>query len=206
MLTSSIKSLFNFEVQSIRDNKEKALIFCHNQVHEISSKWKNGLLKAQLNVSDIRQKCGEEKPLFIHTHMLHPSDPSDEDFEGYDTDIFNGFCVAGIEGVQCYDNEKKQTFQKDWREEMAKQFSRFGMHWKGRNLFCDHIGKDYYCELNGNQNSQKMGIFNKISTKGGKLVFKSGEADVTLQTRKGESMDCFGKRDGSELSCVVSND
>ena len=49
-----------------------------------------------------------------------------------------------------------------------------------------------------------MGIFDKITTKGGKLALKSGESDITLQSKQGEHIKCFGTQDGKELSCIVS--
>jgi hypothetical protein len=204
MLSSHIAPLFQMEMKSIHENKEKSAMICKNKIHEIPSIWKNGLLHASITSDVIHNKCGEEKPYFIHTHILHTSEPSGEDFNGYDKLFFNGFCVAGIDGVQCFNNTREKIYSHDWKKSFSENFSRIGKEWKGKNLFCDHVGDQYYCELHSDTHAEKMGIFDKITANNGKIVLKSGDADITVQSRNGIS--CFGTHDGKELSCLISNE
>lgn len=205
MITSKIKTLLDHELNSISENKEKGFFFCKNTLFDVKSRWNNGLLESEISVDKINKECDNEKPLFIHTHILHTADPSDEDFDGYDKQIFRGFCVAGIDGIQCYDNDQNKIVHEDWINKFTESSKNINLsRWNGRNLFCDHIGDQYYCELNTENESKNIGIFNKITSKGGKISMRSGYSDIALQSKKGEEIKCFGFKSGDELSCVIT--
>lgn len=200
-------SLMMHELKSISENREEGFIYCNDRLHKIPSKWENGLLKSSLPFSFITERCGNDKPYFIHTHILHTSLPSESDFAGYDKNIFKGFCVAGIDGFRCYNNEGNIIVKKQWnREEFSKKFKSIGGKiWKGKNgIFCDRIGKDYYCEINNGNGQLPMGIFREVTMDRGKTSLNSPDADLVYQSENNGKIWCYSAN--GELSCIPERD
>jgi hypothetical protein len=201
MFPSFVNEMFEYEMKSVLENQEKSLLICNNKVHEIPSTWKNGMLQTSITMNDIQSKCGTENPLIAHTHIMHTSDPSEQDFNGYDHTVFDGMCVAGIDGLKCFNNDREKIYSQHWVNKFQTEFAKkIGKTWEGKNMYCDSIGDHYYCELQSDSMIEKMGIFDKLTINNGKVTVNSNNANIAVESRN--KIVCFGMKDGTELSCL----
>jgi len=202
MLKEHINFLYSKELQSIKENKEHLFFYCNNTIHPLQNIWNNETLLAAIPTDKLKE-CGNEKPILLHTHILHDSSPSYEDFNGYNKKFFDGICVIGIDGIQCYNTKNERTYVHDWFSKFKTDYlNNKGNVWTGKNVFCDHLGSEYYCEIQNESNDvKKMGIFKNFSTFNGKTIFNTNNAHVTFQSA--DTISCLSSPNNESLSCIA---
>lgn len=205
---SITERIFSEEINSIKENRERPSIICGNKLIEIPSKWSNNILHIDFDEKIVKSKCNNIKPLLLHTHILHPSIPSNEDFSGYNKikNSLGGFCVAGIDGLNCFNNNNAQIMKKNWGNNIGEKFEKNGLKfWKGSNLYCDKVGHKHYCELDqGNGKVLELGVFDSIVSKGGINSIDPKESDLSIKSTINENLNCVSNGTPT-LSCFTSS-
>jgi len=208
-------SLLNEEILSIQKDQERFSLVCKNKVISIPSKWKNGLLHVDLTKNDIRKHCGNNKVSLTHTHILHTAKPSEQDFESLKHRLgknVNEFCVAGVDGVGCYDiNKQTEKIFKHWnKSDFDKKMRSIGGNvWYGKHVYCDGH-QNLLCELDRGKDKIpiQMGIFSNIVLRNGTQIFQKNDADIALNTHlKNEIVRCVAVNGNETIFCeVIEND
>ena len=207
-----ITKILKLEMQSIRDRQEYGFLICNKDIVPIqNTEWHNGKLDMRITLPEIEKAC-KKTPFYVgHTHMLYTAKPSKEDFTEYKQSGIpaQGFCTAGVDQVMCFNRNDHTVLTHNWRNQFlpAFQSQNQGLHFEGKNLYCDKMHNAFYCELNDMKGQiQPIGIFQNIMTQGGTQTLNHGSSDFALYSHlPNEKISCFAQNGNQDLMCQVEN-
>lgn len=208
LLSDNIRrSVRKLEIDSIKGDREIAFLICDGKYHKLESSWNGESLTAK-NLNDtIDKKCKGDVYLG-HTHILFTHKPSRDDFILPSNQKIRGICIAGIDGIGCYDRNKHMIEYRKWGARFKTDFiNAEGKIWEGHGIYCDGESK-YFCEIvDDKERVIPMGIFNMIGSMGGTQILHPYDADFSIETHKAnEKIECYAKEGIDTLFCEVKED